>query len=318
MTIMVLIGLALVVGGAVMVVQGVQGRQANARNLGAGLALAGLVVALLSTSFVVIPAGNVGVVFNALTGIQSRALGEGAHIVFPIIQQVTLYDGRQKEITLSQATNDVVSARSSEGLEIDVDVTILYQIDRDRAPALHRDIGPNYREIRIRPEVRAQVRDGIAEFRAADLISTQRADLQRRIERSLVSNLEGDSIRVRSVLLRDVRIPTSITTAIEEKQAAEQQIEVEENRRRQSEISAQRAVIEAEGQRDAAVARAEGEAAALRLRGEVIRENPEIIQLEVAQRLAPSLQTIMLPTEGNFLLDMRSIGQGSNIIGSTP
>lgn len=109
------------------------------------------------------------------------------------------------------------------------------------------------------------------------------------------------------MLLRDVRIPEAITQAIEEKQAAEQHVEVEENRRRQAEIAAQRRVVEAEGERDAQIARAEGEAQALALRGEALRANPEIIQLEVAQRLAPSIQTIMLPTDGNFLLDVRGL-----------
>jgi hypothetical protein len=38
---------------------------------------------------------------------------------------------------------------------------------------------------------------------------------------------------------------------------------------------------------------------------------PEIIQLEVAQRLAPSIQTIMLPSDGNFLLDIRGLTGGA-------
>ena len=66
-------------------------------------------------------------------------------------------------------------------------------------------------------------------------------------------------------------------------------------------------MIEAQGQRDSAVAKAEGEAQALSLRGKAIRENPEIIQLELVQKLSPSLQTILLPSEGNFLLDVRSL-----------
>jgi regulator of protease activity HflC (stomatin/prohibitin superfamily) len=239
--------------------------------------------------------------------VQSRPLGEGLHIVLPVLQQVTLYDVRQQELTLAAATGDKINARSAEGLEIDVDVTVLFQVIRDRAPKLHQDIGPRYEAIRIRPEVRSQIRDGISEYRAADLISVKRAELQQRIQNNLVESLQRDNIRVLNVLLRDVRIPEAITQAIEEKQAAEQQVEVEENRRRQAEIAAQRRVIEAEGERDAQIARAEGEAQALALRGEALRANPEIIQLEVAQRLAPSIQTIMLPTDGNFLLDVRGL-----------
>jgi regulator of protease activity HflC (stomatin/prohibitin superfamily) len=305
--IILFIGLAVMLLGLVVVVQGVQGQQPRQRSLGSVLLVVGAVGAFLASSIVVVPAGHVGVVFNVIGGVQQEEVGEGVHVVVPVLQQVTLYDTRQQELTLAGRQGDQITARSSEGLEIVVDVTVLYQIVGSEAARLHQDIGTSYEEIRVRPEVRSQIRDGISEFDAANLISSERDDLQRMIEESLVAALEDDNIRILSVLLREVSIPEAITRAIEEKQAAEQQVAVEENRRKQSEIAAQRRVIEATGERDAAVAKAEGEAEALRLRGQALRENPEIIQLEVAQRLAPTLQTIMLPSDGNFLLDVRSL-----------
>lgn len=303
----VLIGLVIAVVGVVLMVQGIQGNRALLRTLGGGVVVVGALFALLTSSFVIVPAGHVGVVFNIFGGIQDDELNEGVHIVLPVLQQVILYDVRQREVTLARETGDEIAGRSSEGLEIISDVTVIYQVRRDQAARLHQDIGADYQQVRLRPVIRSKIRDAVANYRAADLISVERARLQREIEESMTTELERDNIIVRNVLLRDVRIPQSITTAIEEKQAAEQQVEVEENRRRQSEISAQRRVIEAEGERDAEIARAEGEAEALRVRGIALRDNPEIIQLEVAQRLSASLQTIMIPTEGNFLLDMRGI-----------
>ena len=307
MALLILIGLILVVGGIALIVQGIQGKQGGLRNLGGFAVLVGVVLALLSNAFVVVPAGNVGVVFNIFGGVQDNELGEGFHVVLPFLQQITLYDVRQQELTLSQLTGDQITSRSAEGLEINADTTILYQIAAPQTAKLHQDIGPSFVDIRIRPEIRTQVRDTIALFNAAELISTRRQEVSRLIETSLQDVLASDNIRVLAVLLRDVRIPASITRAIEEKQAAEQQIQVEENRRQQAEIAAQRLIIEAEGQRDAQIARAEGEARALELRGAAIRTNPEIIQLEVAERLAPGIQTIMLPSESNFLLDFRGI-----------
>lgn len=310
MTPVLFLALALLAGGIALAVQGVQSERGPLRSLGVVVTLLGLVTAGLSQAFVVIPAGNVGVVFNVFGGVQDDELNEGFHIVLPVLQQVTIYDVRQQEFTLAQSTGDQVTARSSEGLEINVDATIIYQVAPTEAARLHQDIGPSYETVRVRPEVRSQIRDAIGEYAAAELISTLRTELQQNVEASLREALDGDNVRIRSVLLRDIRIPTTITTAIEEKQAAEQQVEVEENRRRQAEISAQRRVIEAEGERDAAIARAEGESEALRLRGEAIRENPEIIDLEVAQRLAPGIETILLPSDNNFLLDLRSLNQG--------
>jgi regulator of protease activity HflC (stomatin/prohibitin superfamily) len=309
MNLFLLVSLILVVAGAALAVQGTQTERGSVRSLGVALVLVGIVAAGLSRAFVVVPAGNTGVVFNIFGGVQENELGEGFHIVLPVLQQVTLYDVRQQELTLARETNDQVTARSSEGLEINVDATILYQVDPRNAARLHQDIGPSYEVVRVRPEVRSQIRDAIGQYAAADLISTQRTDLQLSVEESLRTALDNDNILVLAVLMRDIRIPTTITNAIEEKQAAEQQVEVEENRRRQAEISAQRRVIEAQGERDAEIARAEGQAEALSLRGQAIRENPEIIDLEVAQRLAPGIQTIMIPSDNNFLLDLRSLSE---------
>lgn len=311
MPLLLLIGGALVVLGAALLVQGIQNQAPKARLGGVAGIIAGAALAFLSYAFVVIPAGHVGVMFNVFGGVQDRELREGFHIVLPVLQQVTQYDVRQQEITLATTTGDQINARSSEGLDIGVDVTVIYQVVASEAAKLHQDIGPSYVNVRLRPQIRTAVRDGIANYNAAALISTLRMDLQRGIEQSLATSLAPDNIRILGVLLRDVRIPTLITNAIEEKQAAEQQVEVEENRRRQAEIAAQRRVIEAEGERDAAIARATGEAEAIRLRAEALRGNPDLIQLEFAQRLAPTVQTIMLPTDGNFLLDVRQLAGGN-------
>jgi len=307
MSLLLVVGLALAILGLALLVQGIQLQRSPMRAAGVGGIIAGAAIAFLSAAFVVVPAGFVGVLFNIFGGVQDNELGEGFHIVLPVIQQVTLYDVRQQEITLATTTGDHINARSLEGLDIGVDVTVLYQVARTEAAGLHQDIGPSYVNIRLRPQIRTAVRDGIAEYNAASLIGIQRAELQRGIEVDLSESLASDNIRILGVLLRDVRIPNLITDAIEEKQAAEQQVEVEENRRRQSEIAAQRRVIEATGERDAAIARAEGEAEALRLRAEALRDNPDLIQLEFAQRLAPTVQTIMLPTDGNFLMDVRQL-----------
>ena len=226
MTLLILVGVVLLIGGIVLVVQGVQSNQPSQRSLGGIAVIAGLVITLLSNAFVVVPAGNAGVVFNVFGGVQDGELPEGFHVILPFIQKVTLYDVRQQELTLSQNTGDQITSRSSEGLEINADATILYQVVPTEAAEIHQDIGPSFVDVRVRPEVRSQIRDAIAQFNAAELISTRRQEVSALIEKGLSEVLAADNIRVLAVLLRDVRIPNSITQAIEQKQAAEQQIQV--------------------------------------------------------------------------------------------
>ena len=140
-----LVGLALAILGIVLLAQ-----PGGRRALGVPLLLIGLVVAVVSRSFVVVPAGHVGVVFNVFGGVQPGALGEGFHILLPGVQNVILYDARLKEVTLAQGKSgnaspgeDAITARSKEGLDIGVDVTVQYRIKREEAPLLHRNLGPN-------------------------------------------------------------------------------------------------------------------------------------------------------------------------------
>jgi len=304
-----LLGVVLAILGVALLTQ-----QGTRRALGVPLLLAGLAVAALSQSFVVVPAGHVGVVFNVLGGVQPTPLGEGLRLVIPGVQSVVLYDARLKEVTLAKGRapagagtsgEDAITARSKEGLEIGVDVTVQYRIKREEAPQLHRNLGPGYLETLIVPQIRSKVRDAVGLFNAAELISTQRTQLEAAVTKELRENLDAQHIELVSVLLRRIDIPPSVAQVIEEKQTAEQQVQVEINRRQQAEIAAQRAVIQAKGERDAAILRAEGEARAIRLRGEALRQSPEVIQLTVAEKLAPNINTIMIPATGNFLLDLR-------------
>ncbi|ADW22746.1 MULTISPECIES: prohibitin family protein [Thermus] len=281
------------------------------------LPLVGLGVALLvlANSFVVVPAGYVGVVFNILRGVQSSPLGEGVHFVVPGWQQVILYDARVKEVTLSaphegeKRADTSIRARSKEGLEIGVDVTVQYRILKDRAPRLHQEVGPGYLETLIVPQVRSKVRDAVGQYNAAELISTQRTALEASVIQGLEEALREYHIELVSVLLREIRIPETVAKVIEEKQTAEQQVQIEINRRKQAEIAAQRRVIEAQGERDAAILRAEGEAKAIELRGRALKNAPEVVQLTFAEKLAPGVQTIFVPSTGNFLLDLRGMQQ---------
>lgn len=307
MSFFVLVGFAVAAFGIFLIVQGVQGNNAFIRTAGGVAVIAGVVFALLAGSFVVVPAGRVGVVFNVFGGVSDRERNPGVQFVMPGLQQMTLLNTREQSIEFITDNNDEIPALSQEGLQIISDATVRYRIEASEASSIFASIGDNVEATLIRPQVRSVIRNAIANYNAAEVISTQRSELQAEIVQVLTDELAANNIILLDVLLRDIRIPDSITQAIEEKQAAEQQIEVETNRREQSRIAAERVVIQAEGERDAEIARAQGEAEALRLRGQAIRENPEIIQLEVAQKLAPSLQTILLPTESNFLLDLRSL-----------
>jgi len=278
-------------------------------------AILGLVIVLLLWSGVtVIPAGRAGVIFSAFSGVKSGVHGGGVVFTIPLIERVVLYDSRLQQVTLAHGDQEAagegaIRARSKEGLDITADVTVQFRATATGLPTLHRELGPDYVHTVVRPQIRSKVRDVIGQFGAADLISSKRQEVEAEVTRQLQSVFEKNHLELDAVLLRELRIPDSVAKAIEQKQTAEQQVAVERNRLQQSSVSAQRAVVEAEGKAKAAIASARGEAEALRLRGRALRENPQLIQLTVAEKLAPTIQTVMLPSNGNFLLDLNNLGQ---------
>ena len=281
--------------------------------IGIGVAALGAVLAVIAQAVVVVPNGRAGVLFNAFSGVRPTPIEPGTHIVLPGVENVTFYPTLLQELTLSRRgeggpdVDESIKALSKEGLEISADVTVQYQIVAASAPKLHKSVGPTYVATVIRPQVRSKVRDGIGQFNAADLISTQRKALENTVTESLRQVFTDADLELRSILLREIRIPDSVAKAIEEKQTAEQRVQTEKNNREAERIRADTAVVKAEGESKAAVARAQGEAKALALRGQALRQNPQLIQLTVAEKLAPGIQTVMLPSQGNFLLDIGSL-----------
>lgn len=277
---------------------------------GLALLVLGVIAAVTFAAVVVVPAGSVGVVFNAVSGIKPGGIQPGAHVVIPGMESVELYPTRLQELTLSRRgeggsdVDESIKARSKEGLEISVDITVQFRVPSTNIAEFHRDPGPNYLETVIKPQVRSKVRDAIGQFNAADLISTQRTALEGRVNQALSEVFTRSHLELVGLLLREIRIPDSVAKVIEEKQNAEQQVAIERNRLQQANIQAQRNVVDAQGQAKATIARAEGESRALQLRGQALKSNPELIQLTFAEKLSPSVQTIMLPSQGNFLFNL--------------
>ncbi|MEZ4607413.1 MAG: prohibitin family protein, partial [Deinococcales bacterium] len=208
-----LIALALVVLGLVLIVQSFQRQSPTTRGFGVLGLIAGLAIMFLSQAFVVIPAGHVGVVFNVFSGVQQKELGEGLKLVLPVVQQVSLYDAREQSFTFAtdtDANDSFIEALSQEGLQIEVDATIRYKIIPSEAADIYQNLGMDYVSRLVRPQVRSVIRNAVANYKAAEVISTRRTELEQEVSAALVTSLNKGNIELVEVLLRDIRIPASV------------------------------------------------------------------------------------------------------------
>lgn len=201
-----------------------------------GLALVGWTALAGMT---VVPAGHVGVV-EVFGKVREEPLFEGLRYKLPWadIHEMSI---RMQEI---KETADVPS---KDQLNVQLDVSLQYNLNPAVAPAVYRTIGVDYIDIFIRPQLRSHIRGATASFEAKALYTSDRDQIAELIEGALVPTYEGRGFENVEILLREVKLPSLVTNAIEEKLRAEQQAEQMRFVLERERQEAERKRIEAQG-----------------------------------------------------------------------
>jgi prohibitin 1 len=208
-----------------------------------GIAAAGFLVAvLLFSSVAKVESGNVGVLtlFGRVTG---EVLPEGVHLVNP-------FKSNNEMSIRTQEIKESASVPSSEGLVMNLDTSLIYHLNPDKAADVYQKIGPRYMDVLIEPNLRAAIRESTASHTANALYTGEREMVAKQIYDQLVQKIGNRGITVESVLLRDIQLPASLKTSIEAKQQAEQEALAMNFRLQKETQEAQRKRIEAAGIRD--------------------------------------------------------------------
>lgn len=231
----------------------------NKRKLGGlfGLVLIIFIIAVFSSSFwTVVEAGETGV--KSLFGkVKDDELSSGFHLKNPLVRVIKM-NIRTQDYTMSIAPgegnrdeSDIISALTKEGLNVDLDLTVLYHLIEEKASDVYRDIGLGYDEIVIRPQIRSIIREVIAQYEAKDIYSEKRQEAAKQIFDILQGKLNPRGIELEDVLLRHVQLPAKLAESISLKLQAEQDTERKSFEIDKERKEAERKVIEATGQRDA-------------------------------------------------------------------
>lgn len=147
--------------------------------------------------------------------------------------------------------SDVISALTKEGLSVDLDITVLYHLVEENASDIYRDVGLNYDEVIIRPQIRSVIREIIAQYEAKDIYSEKRQEASQEIADNLVTKLGPRGIELEEVLMRHVQLPADLAQSIQLKLQSEQEAQRYDFLLQTETKEAERKIIEAKGQRDA-------------------------------------------------------------------
>ncbi len=208
-----------------------------------GIALvAFLVVVALFASVARVDSGQVGVLtlFGRVTG---EVLPEGVHLVNP-------FKANNEMSIRTQEIKESASVPSAEGLVMNLDTSLIYHLNPDKAAEVYQKIGPNYMNVLVEPNLRAAIRESTASHSANALYTGEREAVAKQIYSQLADKLGQRGILVESVLLRDIQLPATLKSSIESKQQAEQEALAMSFRLQKETQEAQRKRIEAAGIRD--------------------------------------------------------------------
>ena len=229
---------------------------ANAKKAVAGAIAGVLLLWLFFASIVIVDAGETGV-YSLFGKVKNEELSSGFHLVIPLAK-VTKMSIRTEEYTMSiaqgegrKAAADAITSLTKEGLSVDLDMTVLYRLQEDKASDVYRKVGLDYDEKIIRPSIRTSIRDIIAQYEAKDIYSKKRQEAALEILEALKTDLDPRGITIEEVLLRNVALPANLAQAIQDKLQAEQEAEKYDFILVKEKKEKERKVIEAEGQRDA-------------------------------------------------------------------
>jgi len=193
------------------------------RNIGFLIIIAGI----MTKCIVQINAGQIGV--KTLFGkVQNDVLGSGLHFINPFLE-IRRLDVKTQNYTMSgvhdegqKSADDAIRVLTADGLEVTIDLTVLYKLLSSEAPRLLRETGEDYTDKIVRPVTRTKIRDNSVYYEAIALYSTKRDEFQQRIFSSIDNDFKKRGLILEQMLVRNITLPQSVKETIEQKINAEQ------------------------------------------------------------------------------------------------
>ena len=217
--------------------------------------IAGFLILLLGLAVASVKQIEPGVVgVQKLFGkVNSNILESGLNVVNPLVEVVT-FDVRTQNYTMTgvhdegdKSGDDAIRVLSADGLEVVIDLTVLYKVIGKEAPRILKEIGTDYRNTIVRPICRTKIRDNAVYYDAVALYSTKRDEFQARIFKTIEDDFRSRGLILEQLLVRNITLPASVKAAIESKINAEQEAQKMTFVLQKEKQEAERKRVEAQG-----------------------------------------------------------------------
>jgi regulator of protease activity HflC (stomatin/prohibitin superfamily) len=267
------------------------------------IGVAVLIIAVLFRPFVIINSGETGILVT-LGKFEKTPLYPGVNFFLPFIQKVIVVDTKVKiaNYTIEEggsldkrgvAKMSPIQVLDSRGLPVEVELTIQYSLLPERAADAIANLGLNWEEKTINPNVRDVVRSVVGNFKAEELPMKRDAIavLITQNMQSAIAKIKNQPIVISSIQLRNIALPEKVKEQIERVQIANQEAERTKYEVERAKQEAQKAEETARGVAQAKIIEAEGQAKANDLVGRSLTSNLiKIKQIEAQAKFNDALK----------------------------
>jgi regulator of protease activity HflC (stomatin/prohibitin superfamily) len=256
------------------------------RNLVIKSTLTVLLISIIFFPFALVNAGERGVLMK-FGEVQETILGEGLHLIIPLVNTV-------KNLSVRVQNQEISAEASSKDLQdVFTDVALNWHIIPEEANRIFQQIGDEKQVIDkiISPAIEEVLKAVMAKYTAEEII-TKRGEVKASVDDLLTARLFNYHIDVDDISLVHVHFSKRFGDAVEAKQIAEQEA-------KQADYIALKAIKQAE----AMVNLAKGETEAQRLIRETL--TPDILQKHAIEKWDGTLPKIV--TEGGLKLDVNKL-----------
>jgi len=211
-----------------------------------------ILIGVITSCVVQIDAGQVGV--QKLFGkVQTRILQSGLNFVNPLVDVIKM-DIKTKNYTMSgvhdegvKTGDDAIRVLTADGLEVTIDLSVLYRVVPSEAPRLLAQTGEDFEDKIVRPLTRTRIRDNAVYYDAVALYSTKRDEFQQRIFKNIEEDFKKRGLLLENLLVRNITLPASVKATIEQKINAEQDAQKMQFVLQKEKQEAERKRVEAQG-----------------------------------------------------------------------
>jgi prohibitin 2 len=219
---------------------------------------------------------------------------EGFGFKLPFVTTIVPLLIRQQTATMA------ADCYSSDLQQVKMGVRVLYRVPEGSVVPIFRDYWGDSFEALVRPRV-AEALNEITALRTAESIVQRREEVKSLALESARRKI-GDVLVIEDLVVEDIALTNALESAIEAKMVQEQEAARARFAQQQAEIEASTAVI-----------KAKGEAESIVLRGNALRENPSVLELQIIERWDGITPLVVGPgaTGANMMLPLGDFSTGA-------